>query len=234
MHRSCTCCCRAPCVKEYWSNYQNYQDKLLLTQNNIQGRIPISVQSSDLGGVCLRGALQTVAHTRPLTDTKMSRTDVGLLPPPAAAPFFSIFDESSTLTNQSTSCSAGGSRRSARLPLAVREPVDPLSAKEDTAAAGACDELNGIERLSEDAIVTGSYKNKTLCANPEDTCDFNRAAHLASTPFHGAAAQRVSAPAFSQSELKEDSPECKGAPLSQETLVCEGAYAEALSVKKLR
>ncbi|XP_063253839.1 mitotic checkpoint serine/threonine-protein kinase BUB1 beta [Prinia subflava] len=180
---------------------------------------------------------QTQSEFQVYEDTQLHKLpcseDVGLLPPPAAAPFFSIFDESSTLTNQSTSCSAGGSRRSARLPLAVREPVDPLSAKEDTAAAGACDELNGIERLSEDAIVTGSYKNKTLCANPEDTCDFNRAAHLASTPFHGAAAQRVSAPAFSQSELKEDSPECKGAPLSQETLVCEGAYAEALSVKKL-
>lgn len=96
------------------------------------------------------------------------------------------------------------------------------------------DELNGIERLTEDAIVTGSYKNKTLCADPEDTCDFNRAAHLASTPFHGVGAQRVLAPAFSQNELKRDSPESKSAPLNQETLVCEGAYPEALSVKKLR
>ncbi|XP_058700626.1 mitotic checkpoint serine/threonine-protein kinase BUB1 beta-like [Poecile atricapillus] len=96
-------------------------------------------------------------------------------------------------------------------------------------------ELNGIERLAEDAIVTGSYKNKTLCANPEDTCDFNRAAHLASTPFHGVVAQRVPAPAFSQSELKEeDSPESRSAPQTQETPVCEGAYTEALSVKKLR
>lgn len=89
------------------------------------------------------------------------------------------------------------------------------------------DELNGIERLSEDAIVTGSYKNKTLCANPEDTCDFNRAAHLASTPFHGVVAQRVPAPAFSQSELKEDSPESKSAPLNQETPLGAGAYSEA-------
>lgn len=82
--------------------------------------------------------------------------------------------------------------------------------------------------------MTGSYKNNTLCANPEDTCDFNRAAHLASTPFHAVVAQRVPAPDFSQSELKEDSPECKSAPLNQETLVCEGAYTEALCVKKLR
>lgn len=96
------------------------------------------------------------------------------------------------------------------------------------------DELNGIERLAEDAIVSGSYKNKTLCANPEDTCDFNRAAHLASTPFHGLVAQRVPAPAFCQGELKEDSPGSKSAPLNQETPVCEEAYTEALSVKKLR
>ncbi|NWR35029.1 BUB1B kinase, partial [Tachuris rubrigastra] len=95
------------------------------------------------------------------------------------------------------------------------------------------DELNGIEALTEDAIVTGSYKNKPLCANPEDTCDFNRAAHLASTPFHGLGAQRVPAPAFSQSDLKDDSPESKSAPLHQETLVCEGAYSEALCVNKL-
>lgn len=88
--------------------------------------------------------------------------------------------------------------------------------------------------MTEDAIVTGSYKNKTLCANPEDTCDFARAAHLASTPFHGVVAQRVPAPAFSQSVLKEDCPELKSAPLNQETLVCEGAYNEALCVNKLR
>lgn len=96
------------------------------------------------------------------------------------------------------------------------------------------DELNGIEPLTEDAIVTGSYKNKTLCANPEDTCDFVRAAHLASTPFHGVVAQRVPAPALSQSVLKEDSPESKSTPLAQETLVCEGVYNEALCVNKLR
>nr|XP_026654974.1 mitotic checkpoint serine/threonine-protein kinase BUB1 beta isoform X2 [Zonotrichia albicollis] len=67
---------------------------------------------------------------------------VGLLPPPAAVPFFSIFDESSALTHQNTSCSADGAHeKSARQPLAVRDAVDSLSAKESTAAAaaaGAC------------------------------------------------------------------------------------------------
>lgn len=88
--------------------------------------------------------------------------------------------------------------------------------------------------MSEDAILTGSYKNKTICANPEDTCDFVRAAHLASTPFHGVLAQRVPAPAFSQSVLKEDCPESKNASLNQETMVCEGVYNEARCVNKLR
>lgn len=88
--------------------------------------------------------------------------------------------------------------------------------------------------MTEDAIVTGSYKHKTLCANPEDTCDFVRAAHLASTPFHGVVAQRIPDPAFPQSVLKEDCPESKSVPLNQETLVCEGVYNEALCVKKLR
>ncbi|KAM6069413.1 mitotic checkpoint serine/threonine-protein kinase BUB1 beta isoform 2-T2 [Theristicus caerulescens] len=123
-------------------------------------------------------------------------------------------------------------QKSARRPLAVRKPSGSLTAKENIPPE-ACDELNGIEPLTEDAIVTGSYKNKTLCANPEDTCDFVGAAHLASTPFHGVIAQRVPAPAFSQSALKEDCPESKSAPLNQETLVCEGAYNEALCVKKL-
>uniref|UniRef100_A0A8B9MKL4 BUB1 N-terminal domain-containing protein n=1 Tax=Accipiter nisus TaxID=211598 RepID=A0A8B9MKL4_9AVES len=129
-------------------------------------------------------------------------------------------------------CSADHIQKSARRPLAVRKPSDSLTAKENVPPE-ACDELNGIEPLSEDAILTGSYKNKTICANPEDTCDFVRAAHLASTPFHGVLAQRVPAPAFSQSVLKEDCPESKSASLNQETLVCEGVYNEARCVNKL-
>ncbi|XP_035755999.1 mitotic checkpoint serine/threonine-protein kinase BUB1 beta [Egretta garzetta] len=158
--------------------------------------------------------------------------DVGLFPPPDPAMLFSIFDESSSLANQNISCSADHAQKSAHRPLAVRKPSDSVTAKENIPPE-ACDELNGIEPLTEDAIVTGSYRNKTLCANPEDTCDFVRAAHLASTPFHGVVGQRVSAPALSQSILKEDCPESKSAPLNQETLVCEGAYNEALCVNKL-
>ncbi|KFV04353.1 Mitotic checkpoint serine/threonine-protein kinase BUB1 beta, partial [Pterocles gutturalis] len=165
-------------------------------------------------------------------EASLEKKGVGLLPPPVPATLFSIFDESSTLANQNTSCSADHTQKSARRPLAVRKPSDSLTAKENIPPE-ASDELNGIEPLTEDAIVTGSYKNKTLCANPEDTCDFVRAAHLASTPFHGVVAQRVPAPDFSQSVQKEDCPESKSAPLNQETVVSEGPYNEAPCINKL-
>ncbi|XP_054246734.1 mitotic checkpoint serine/threonine-protein kinase BUB1 beta [Indicator indicator] len=140
---------------------------------------------------------------------------------------FTIFDESSTLENQSVSCSADHTRESARRPLAVRKPSESLTAKENIPPE-ACEELNAIEPLTEDAIVTGSYKYKSFCANPEDTCDFARAAHLASTPFHGVAAQRVPAP-LSQRDLKENSPESMSAPLNQVTTVCEALCVNKLS-----
>ncbi|XP_030306904.1 mitotic checkpoint serine/threonine-protein kinase BUB1 beta [Calypte anna] len=165
-------------------------------------------------------------------EASLGKKDGGLFPPLAPNTFFSIFDESSTLANQNISCSADQTQKSARRPLAVLKPSDSLTAKENI-PPGASDELNGVEPLAEDAIVTGSYKNKTLCANPEDTCDFVRAAHLASTPFHGVVAQRVPAPAFSQSVLKENCLEPQSAPLNQETLVSEEAYNEALCVNKL-
>ncbi|XP_035184521.1 mitotic checkpoint serine/threonine-protein kinase BUB1 beta isoform X2 [Oxyura jamaicensis] len=157
--------------------------------------------------------------------------DMVFLPSVVPSVPFTIFDESSTSTNQNIS-STDHTKKSARRPLAVRKPSESATAKENIPPE-ACDELNGIEPLSEDAIVTGSYKNKTLCANPEDTCDFVRAAHLASTPFHGVVAQRIPDPAYSQSVLKEDCPESKSAPPNQKTPVCEGTYNEALCVNKL-
>ncbi|XP_015718803.1 mitotic checkpoint serine/threonine-protein kinase BUB1 beta [Coturnix japonica] len=156
--------------------------------------------------------------------------DAVFLPPPAPATFFSVFVESSTSPNQNTSRSTDHAQKTARRPLAVRKPVDTVK---ENLPPEACDELHGIEPLTEDAIVTGSYKHKSLCANPEDTCDFVRAAHLASTPFHGVVAQRIPAPAYSQSVLKEDCPEPKSAPLDEKTPVCEGTYSEALCVNKL-
>ncbi|XP_062432761.1 mitotic checkpoint serine/threonine-protein kinase BUB1 beta [Rhea pennata] len=165
-------------------------------------------------------------------EASRSKKDVTLLHPLDPATFFSIFDESSTSANQNISCSTDHIQKSARRPLAIRKSSDCITAKENVPSE-ACDELNGIEPLTEDAIVTGSYKNKTFCANPEDTCDFVRAAHLASTPFHGVVAQRIPAPAYSESALKEDCPEPKSTPLNQQIPVCEGTYNEAICAKKL-
>uniref|UniRef100_A0A9J7XVD8 BUB1 mitotic checkpoint serine/threonine kinase Ba n=1 Tax=Cyprinus carpio carpio TaxID=630221 RepID=A0A9J7XVD8_CYPCA len=51
---------------------------------------------------------------------------------------------------------------------------------------------------SEEAIVNGHW-NKTLCRSPDDTCEFARAAQLASTPFAG-----VERPKASESVLMEN------------------------------
>lgn len=84
--------------------------------------------------------------------------------------------------------------------------------------------------MSEDAIVTGLYKNKPLCPNPEDTCDFVRAAHLVSTPFHGITEQRNQP----GDKLEQECLESKIIPLNQQTVVCEEQYEESIYVKKLR
>uniref|UniRef100_A0A8C4W2Q7 BUB1 mitotic checkpoint serine/threonine kinase B n=1 Tax=Gopherus evgoodei TaxID=1825980 RepID=A0A8C4W2Q7_9SAUR len=154
--------------------------------------------------------------------------------PPSLDPttFFSIFDESSASENQNVSHPAGRPQKSARRPLAVRKRSDSITAKENISPE-VCDELHGIEPLAEDAILTGSYKNKTLCPSPEDTCDFVRAAHLASTPFHGVVAQRIQPPTNPESTLKEECPEPKSTSLSQQIPICEGIYNETLCIKKL-
>uniref|UniRef100_A0A8C4W3D8 BUB1 mitotic checkpoint serine/threonine kinase B n=1 Tax=Gopherus evgoodei TaxID=1825980 RepID=A0A8C4W3D8_9SAUR len=129
-------------------------------------------------------------------------------------------------------CANGRPQKSARRPLAVRKRSDSITAKENISPE-VCDELHGIEPLAEDAILTGSYKNKTLCPSPEDTCDFVRAAHLASTPFHGVVAQRIQPPTNPESTLKEECPEPKSTSLSQQIPICEGIYNETLCIKKL-
>uniref|UniRef100_A0A8C3HII9 BUB1 mitotic checkpoint serine/threonine kinase B n=1 Tax=Chrysemys picta bellii TaxID=8478 RepID=A0A8C3HII9_CHRPI len=129
-------------------------------------------------------------------------------------------------------CANGHPQKSARRPLAVRKPSDSITAKENISPE-VCDELHGIEPLAEDAILTGSYKNKTLCPSPEDTCDFVRAAHLASTPFHGVISQRIQPPTNPESTLKEECPEPKSTSVSQQIPICEGIYNETLCIKKL-
>uniref|UniRef100_A0A8C5S0X3 BUB1 mitotic checkpoint serine/threonine kinase B n=1 Tax=Laticauda laticaudata TaxID=8630 RepID=A0A8C5S0X3_LATLA len=141
---------------------------------------------------------------------------------------FSIFDESSALESKTASFPLGLSLVHGRHPFAVRKLSESVTAKENI-PPGNSDEFQGIEPLSEDAIVTGLYENKTLCPNPEDTCDFVRAAHLVSTPFHGITEQRNQL----GDKLEQECLESKTIPLNQQTVVCEEQYEESIYVKKL-
>ncbi|KAM9294472.1 mitotic checkpoint serine/threonine-protein kinase BUB1 beta [Gastrophryne carolinensis] len=87
---------------------------------------------------------------------------------------FTIYDENFGTQNSNSSQNLPPARR----PLSA---VTKSFVQEDVSAL--TDTLDGIEPLNEYAIVSGSDRNRTLSANPEDTCDFVRAAQLASTPF---------------------------------------------------
>ncbi|XP_042328454.1 LOW QUALITY PROTEIN: mitotic checkpoint serine/threonine-protein kinase BUB1 beta [Sceloporus undulatus] len=157
-----------------------------------------------------------------------SSSDSDIPPALSASIPFSIFDESSAFVYEGARLSTGPLLMHARCPLAVRKPSESIVAKENIPPENS-DQLHETEPLIEDAILMGSYKNKTLCPNPEDTCDFVRAAHLASTPFHGITEQRSQL----DDKPKEECPESKTTLLSQKTVVNEDQYAEALFVKKL-
>lgn len=96
---------------------------------------------------------------------------------------FSIFDESLSDKKDKSPATGGPQVLNAqRRPLSVLKTTEVGTTNEDV-SPDICDELTELEPLSEDAIITG-FRNVTLCPNPEDTCDFARAARLASTPFH--------------------------------------------------
>ncbi|XP_066550541.1 mitotic checkpoint serine/threonine-protein kinase BUB1 beta isoform X2 [Amia ocellicauda] len=119
-------------------------------------------------------------HNMPNTE-KMSNK-------PAITPF-TIFDENPIVEEPQKVAPLPSSQATARKPLAaILRPAGGVPPK---AATDECDDLEGIEPLNEDAIVS-SYRNKTLCPNPDDTCDFMRAAQLASTPFSGGLGMRNS------------------------------------------
>ncbi|XP_066533616.1 mitotic checkpoint serine/threonine-protein kinase BUB1 beta [Hoplias malabaricus] len=79
--------------------------------------------------------------------------------------------------------SFSANQKSLKLPtsiLKVRQPASESPSDKDAS----------ISR-SEEAIINGHW-NKTLCRSPDDTCDFVRAAQLASTPFGGPVKQNPS------------------------------------------
>uniref|UniRef100_A0A8C4MF41 Mitotic checkpoint serine/threonine-protein kinase BUB1 beta n=1 Tax=Equus asinus asinus TaxID=83772 RepID=A0A8C4MF41_EQUAS len=91
------------------------------------------------------------------------------------------------------------------------------------------DEFTGIEPLSEDAIITG-FRNVTICPNPEDTCDFARAARFVSTPFHEIVSLKE-LPSDPERLLQEEDLDVKTSE-DQQT-ACGTMYNPTLSTKKL-
>ncbi|XP_036591704.1 mitotic checkpoint serine/threonine-protein kinase BUB1 beta [Trichosurus vulpecula] len=141
---------------------------------------------------------------------------------------FSIFDESVPSENQNISLpaeplQASGQRRA----LAVLKSSEDMTPKEDLPLE-VCDEFIGIEPLSEDAIITG-FRNMPICPNPEDTCDFVRAARFVSTPFHGITQKHLST---NPERILQEDLQLKRTSLNQQT-VCEVTYNQALGTKKL-
>lgn len=123
---------------------------------------------------------------------------------------FTIYDETCERQPSVASQSLNRMPPTARCPLAAIHDDVPLT-----------DTLDGIEPLNEEAIVSGSHRNKTLFADPEDTCDFIRAAQLASTPFHK-----------TKDELKEsDLSDLGRLPLREKTPVYEESFQQVCPKK---
>ncbi|XP_032479925.1 mitotic checkpoint serine/threonine-protein kinase BUB1 beta isoform X1 [Phocoena sinus] len=142
---------------------------------------------------------------------------------------FSIFDEFLLSEKKTISPSADPPRVLAqRRPLAVLKTSESITSNEDV-SPDVCDEFTGIEPLSEDAIITG-FRNVTICPNPEDTCDFARAAHFASTPFHEIISLK-DLPSDPERLLQEEDLDVKTSE-DQQT-ACGTIYNPTLSIKKL-
>uniref|UniRef100_W5N5A7 BUB1 mitotic checkpoint serine/threonine kinase B n=1 Tax=Lepisosteus oculatus TaxID=7918 RepID=W5N5A7_LEPOC len=142
---------------------------------------------------------------------------------------FTILEEKPISESLQKPAPVNASKPTVRKPLAAI--LKPLGNPPPKEAADDCDELEGIEPLNEEAIVD-SYRNKTLCPVPDDTCDFLRAAHLASTPFSGGLGQRTSS--GSENTLSKDLSNVNSeTPKSVITAVKDPAFEEPLMVNKL-
>ncbi|XP_008141215.2 mitotic checkpoint serine/threonine-protein kinase BUB1 beta [Eptesicus fuscus] len=115
-----------------------------------------------------------------------------------------------------------------RKPLAVLKTSDSINSNEDV-SPDVCDEFTGIEPLSEDAIITG-FRNITICPNPEDSCDFARAARFVSTPFHEIISLK-DLPSDPERLLQEEDLDVKTSEDQQ--ITCGTIYSSPLSIKKL-
>ncbi|XP_042543556.1 mitotic checkpoint serine/threonine-protein kinase BUB1 beta isoform X1 [Dipodomys spectabilis] len=142
---------------------------------------------------------------------------------------FSIFDEFLLSEKKSESLPADPPPVLAqRRPLTVLKTAESITSNEDV-SPDTCDEFTGIEPLSEDAIITG-FRNVTICPNPEDTCDFVRAARVASTPFHEIISLK-DLPSDPERLMQEEYVDAKTSEGQQ--ITCSTSYHQTLSNKKL-
>ncbi|XP_037690248.1 mitotic checkpoint serine/threonine-protein kinase BUB1 beta [Choloepus didactylus] len=142
---------------------------------------------------------------------------------------FSIFDEFLHSEKKNISPPADPPQLLAqRRPLAILKTSESIASNEDV-SPDVCDEFTGIEPLSEDAIITG-FRNVTICPNPEDTCDFARAAHFASTPFHEIISSK-DLPSDPERLLQEEDLDVKTS--EEQQTACGIVYSQTLSIKKL-
>ncbi|XP_004609822.2 mitotic checkpoint serine/threonine-protein kinase BUB1 beta [Sorex araneus] len=142
---------------------------------------------------------------------------------------FPIFDEFLLPEKRNISLPADSTQASAqRRPLSILKTSESITSHEEV-SPDVCDELTGIEPLSEDAIITG-FRNVTICPNPEDTCDFARAARFVSTPFHEIAALKDLPPDAERLLQEED---LDGKSCEDQQIACGTIYNPPLSIKKL-
>ncbi|XP_053331278.1 mitotic checkpoint serine/threonine-protein kinase BUB1 beta [Spea bombifrons] len=142
--------------------------------------------------------------------------ELGVSPAPPSDVPFTIFDESSEMQ---PSVLLKNPMPPVRRPLAV-------SKTKTLAQNTSVDVLDGMEPLTEEAIVCGSHKNKSLFPDPEDTCDFVRAAQLASTPFNKARDEL-------EQSVPNDASMLERLPLREKTPVYEESYRKENCIKKL-
>nr|KAF6391389.1 BUB1 mitotic checkpoint serine/threonine kinase B [Pipistrellus kuhlii] len=141
---------------------------------------------------------------------------------------FSIFDESLSEKKNISPPTDPPRVLVQRKPLAVLKTSDSINLNEDV-SPDVCDDFTGIEPLSEDAIITG-FRNVTICPNPEDSCDFARAARFVSTPFHEIISLK-DLPSDAETLLQEEDLDVKTSE-DQQT-ACGTIYSSPLSAKKL-
>ncbi|XP_056337327.1 mitotic checkpoint serine/threonine-protein kinase BUB1 beta isoform X2 [Danio aesculapii] len=110
-------------------------------------------------------------------DINQSGSDAKLQKTATGKPF-TIFEDNA----QTSKMTSSANRKSLKLPtLSLKAPKSKAELVADKDAS--------ISR-SEEAIING-HRNKTLCRSPNDTCEFARAAQLASSPFAGVDRQKT-------------------------------------------